>query len=498
MNGSRGQVQAGAGRRVARNTLLLSIGQVIQAGSMGLWTILVARYVGPDAFGVYAYAQSALAILIVIVGLGLDQLLTRDVAQRPEEGPRYLVTFAAIRATLLAMVLTGIFISIRHAGYSPTRSAITLLVSFNSAVMGLSSLVAAALSAHEAMGYVVMAQSANYVLTLAGGIVAIALHQPFSVLLALSLAASLVQLALGLAFAARLPPRPAGGWRASVLPARAILSLLNTALPFTMLQLISAFRTFAPPLLLEYLTHNDAAVGYYAAAQRVHLVTVIVPDMLLLAIFPAFSSSYARQPAQFGARFERAYRYVLLATVPLAFGMWLLAPPLLALLYGPQYAPAARTLQVLSLALLGGVGWVMGPAMLAMDRQTVSAAVYIATMALATALGVWAIPRYGAAGAAGAFVIGKLLQDLIYTRLLFRWLHVPFPLAWTGKTLAASFIMSALIAALAPRIHFLVVGLLLAPTVYVACHFGLHSLSPADWAYIRELLPEKARRLTPE
>lgn len=488
---------AGAGRRVARNTALLSLGQVVLAGSMGLWTILVARYVGPDAFGVYAYAQAGLTILTVVGSLGLDQLLTRDVAQRPEEGLRYLATFGMLRAALMALALLGALVAARASRYPADRTWIAMLVGANAAVMAMNTLVAALLNAHEAMGYTVVAQSANYLLTLGLGAVAVALRQAFPVILALSLGASLVQLCLGALFAWRLQGRPVGPRSALLLPAGATLALLWTALPFTLLQLISTVRTYAPALLLQYLTASDAAVGYFAAAQRIHAVTVIVPDMLLQAAFPAFSGAYARERERFPGMFERAYRYVMAATVPLGLGLWVVGPPLVELLYGPRYAPAATTLQVLSLALLGGVGWVMGPALLAMGRQTAYALIYIATMAAAGALSLWTIPRYGPAGAAAALVAGKLLQDAIYTVLSFRWLGLPFPAAWAAKTVAASLLATAALALSVRRVHWALGSALVAPTVYAGALAALHTLSGDDWRYLAQLLPARLRRRLP-
>ncbi len=488
--------ESAVGRRVAKNTVLLSIGQVVLAGSMGLWTIVVARYVGPDTFGIYASAQAAAAILLIVVSLGLDPLLTRDVAQRPEEGSRYLATFTAIRIGLTVPILLGAFFLMRTRGYPAERGAITALVALNVAVMGLNQLVTATLNAHEAMGRVVIAQSANYLLTLATGVIAAWLGRPLTLILALSVAGSLIQLALGLVYVHRIQQHPGSRPASPFFPAVVALGLLRTAIPFTLLQFISNLRTYAPPLMVQYLTHNDAQVGYFSAAQRIHAVTVIVPDMLLHAIFPALSRSYANARDRFGPMFERAYRYVFFVTVPLALVLWIIAPPLLTLLYGARYTPAIGSLQVLSLALVGGVGWVMGPAMLAMGKQSAYSLIYIATMAAAGIASLWTIPRYGQTGAAAALVAGKVLQDVIYSVLMFRWLNLRYPTAWVAKTVAATVAMSIAVWVLVPRVHFLLAASV-APVAYLACHIWLRTLSREDGEYLRRLLPQGLERRLP-
>ena len=47
--------------------------------------LAIARIVGAETYGIYGYAQATLAVLIIFVNLGLDKLLTREVAQRPED-----------------------------------------------------------------------------------------------------------------------------------------------------------------------------------------------------------------------------------------------------------------------------------------------------------------------------------------------------------------------------------------------------------------------------
>src|SRR5204863_6407255 len=118
----------GTGRRVVRNTAVLSVGQIVTLVTMTLWTIIVARQIGPATYGFYSYAQATLGILAVFINLGLDELLTRNVAQRPESGLQYLVTFSAIKLCLASIILGGFLGFSALQGWASDRAMITVIV----------------------------------------------------------------------------------------------------------------------------------------------------------------------------------------------------------------------------------------------------------------------------------------------------------------------------------------------------------------------------------
>src|SRR5450830_791997 len=56
---------------------------------VGVW---VARYLGPEQFGVFSYALAFVAIFGNIAKLGLDDIVVRDLVQAPDKADVYLGT----------------------------------------------------------------------------------------------------------------------------------------------------------------------------------------------------------------------------------------------------------------------------------------------------------------------------------------------------------------------------------------------------------------------
>ena len=72
------------GRRVGRNTLYLLGGEGATKVLAAVYQILLARYLGAQAFGEFSFALALMAILGIVSDFGLSTLVTRAVARRAE------------------------------------------------------------------------------------------------------------------------------------------------------------------------------------------------------------------------------------------------------------------------------------------------------------------------------------------------------------------------------------------------------------------------------
>jgi O-antigen/teichoic acid export membrane protein len=446
----------------------VGVGVGVTAGrivSMAVWTVVVARRIGPDTYGFYAFAQAVVSVLVIFVSLGMDEVTTRDVARRPGRGRSYLGTVARVKVALSALVLGG-FVAVSLAG-DPGRGeiAIVVLVSAMGAVQALNALTMALLQAHEAMHLFVAGQATNYVFTMVSGVVAIALDRTFAIVLVFSLVASLLQLGLTLAFVRRkLAPRAGED---DAFPRLAdVPALARTALPFATVTIITVVHANMLIILLKAGSYSDTSLGHFAAAQRLATLVLVVPSVVSQVLIPAFSRTYAHDPAQFKGMFERAYRYGLFFSVP----------------------AASATLRVLVLVVAGATGYVLAPALVAMDRQGLVARLQSLNLVITGVLAFALIGRMGAEGAAWALVVGAAWTLVAYSRILYKSLDLPYPGAWVTKTAIASAVTAAACLAANEAVHFLVVLVLVAPVTYALAHALLRTLDADEWRYVRSVV----------
>jgi O-antigen/teichoic acid export membrane protein len=97
-------------RRYGANTLWLFAEQVLRMVAGFLVGVWVARYLGPEKFGLLSYALAFVSIFQGIAKLGLDGIVVRDLVQEPEKRDVYLGTSFWLK--LIAGVITFLIIAI--------------------------------------------------------------------------------------------------------------------------------------------------------------------------------------------------------------------------------------------------------------------------------------------------------------------------------------------------------------------------------------------------
>ena len=86
-------------KKIAGNTGWLFADRMIRMGVGVIVWIWIARYLGPDQFGLLNYSIAFVALISPIAVLGLDNLVIRDVVQNPELKEELLGTAYAMRAS---------------------------------------------------------------------------------------------------------------------------------------------------------------------------------------------------------------------------------------------------------------------------------------------------------------------------------------------------------------------------------------------------------------
>jgi O-antigen/teichoic acid export membrane protein len=390
--------------RMARIFAALISADIVTRALAAVATIIVVRALAPEAFGEVAFALAAAAALGVLADLGLPLLLVRDVSADSEEAPRLLGAALDCVAILGGAVFgAGALLTLSGWTLGPASSGAMAL---GLAVMAANALVRpfeATVTGYGRAHLVTLANCARGS-ALVGLSAAVAMVVPTPVaFLAGAAAAELVGL-VTLAMLCRLrccsPDLR--------VPVGELLALARRALPFALLAGFSLLYLRIDLIMLGLLG-SDTAVGNYGVAARVLDTAVAVPAFFGGA-FLATVAQAGVERARVGDQTERALRYLLLGCVPLAFALALVADPLLDLIAGESYGDAPGILVRLSPVLVLTAAYaVLGYLQVALDRIRLLAMISLSGIAIKIAVNAWAIPRYGANGAALAAVAGETL-----------------------------------------------------------------------------------------
>lgn len=411
-----GACQPRGGRSKIVGRVLGSVG--LKAGYVVLqFTVgaLLARLLGPESLGLYAFTIAVAQLLSVVAQFGFPTSLVRHVAVGTESGAhgaikaqlRTAITIAiAASATIVIAGLIWQYFSGAKRSEAPLLLGLFLVLPL--------ALTGSLSGAIRGFGKVLLGQIPDQIirplflllplafLTILGKEVSAPDAMAMNILASLS--------ALGLASWILWRTLPAPVRHAS--PSNSLSSDLWVTLPFLLLAGAQALNYHLDMLLLGILVPADQ-LGLYRVALQVSDGLQIT----LLAISTVIAPQIARLHAQnnlLGAAqlLVMSHRNAALIMLPLGLGIALLGQPLLNLVYGQAYAGAFTALAILSFgkiayAMVGFAGLILSM----LGRAGEAALLSVSSLLINATLNLLLIPRFGIEGAAMTSIIVQFLVN---------------------------------------------------------------------------------------
>lgn len=386
-------VVGNTGWQFGDNLVRMAVGLVI-----GIW---LARYLGPEQFGLFSYALALVALFAALGSLGLDDIMVRDIVRHPEDRHEILGTSLLLRllgGTISLLAATGtIFLLRPDDGLSQGLVAIiaagALFQSFHVIEFWFHSQVRAK--------YAVLAKNSAFLFCslLKIGLILVAAPLIFFAWVAL---VEVMLGAAGLVIAYRVKSGSLRDWRVSLKKAK---KLLHDSWPLMLAgMVVMVYLRIDQVMLGEMAGHQE--VGIYSVAVRLAEVWYFIPTAIYWSVFPAIVEARAAGDELFYERLQKFYNLVALTAYAVAIPVALLAQWLVPLLFGADYARAGLMLAVLIWAnIFSGLEMARSSFLTVMNWTRL----YLLTVALGCVLNIvlnyWLIPLYGGMGAVIASLV---------------------------------------------------------------------------------------------
>ena len=387
---------------ISRSFGVLSVGQILSRLLAFAVIVHLSRVLGPEGFGVIVFATSVLGYAALVVEMGFDTLGPLEVARGDIPVPALARAVVTLRLLLLA---GGFGVVALFAWLAPvtTVTRIAILVYGVSLVANVFDLGWVFLGGQR-VGPVAVAEIANQALQATGAFLLV--REPEDLLrMPWVFVASRAITVAGLALAFRQRHGALGiGFDRPILR-----RLLPASVPLSGATTLGTLLTSFDMILMG-LWRGTSAAGVYGAAYRV----AWVPSMLASAYFTTLRPALARSsPAGFAAVapvLRRSLRIAGATGIGIAAGGFVLADPLVGMLYGPQFAGAATPLRLLlvSVALLL-VSRHYRALLQAFQRPGLDFRIMLAAGAVNVFLNLLLVPRLGLLGAAATSVTCETL-----------------------------------------------------------------------------------------
>ena len=189
------RAETALGPQIARNLAVLGVGRGVAAALQFAAFALVASHLGPELLGVYTFGIAMVALFRLLPTFGFEQIVPRDIAQRPELESSLVPNVLYVRI-LLGLVAYGLLAaSLVAIGYDPRARDAALLAGF-ALVLVSGETLRASLATRLRLGWSAAADFAEAVVVLVGAVGLVWAGSGLGPFLALYVAAKAVNVAL--------------------------------------------------------------------------------------------------------------------------------------------------------------------------------------------------------------------------------------------------------------------------------------------------------------
>jgi PST family polysaccharide transporter len=408
---------ASAVRRLARDAAALAAGQVMVRLVGVVATLYLTRALGPAVFGRLSLGLALALVFSACAGFGFDDLIVREVARSPRSSARLLGDGFALRLLAVPVGALGVLgLTLVDPEHGRLYLALLVYGLLHSYVL----LVCAVLRGQQRMGQQSVLLAVEVCLAGAGAVLAAGATGDTALIGPAYPLAAAASLGLGLLLLRRAGVRPLLRWRPAEWSRQ-----LAAALPFGA-SLIGFLLFDRLALIGVAAVEGQAATGWFGAAHNLVVVLTNLPVIVTLAAFPGLARA-ARTESRALAPTALGLAGLAVAVGALASSaLYLLAPTIVRLLFGPEYGPSIELLRLLGLALPAlFLSIVLVAVLEAVDRQRACAAAVLGTLLLAAPCVLAATWLWGGRGAAAAYVLAHLLLAAALSCALWRALAAP-------------------------------------------------------------------------
>jgi O-antigen/teichoic acid export membrane protein len=225
--------------------------------------------------------------------------------------------------------------------------------------------------------------------------------------------------------------------------------------------LASSMYTLFDVLMLGFLA-DEKAVGFYTAGVKITKVCIPLVTSLGIVLMPKIAAKiHNKSMDEFFSLIAKSYAFVVLISVPIGFGLYLLSREFILLFSGPQFLDSVGSMQILSvLPFIIGMGYLLGIQILTTSSKDKEMLICVCFgMAASLLLNVLLIPHYRQEGASVANVLSEVVVTCCYYYFVKIHYNIKFQLKPMLQALLSSLIfipVVLLFRQLLPEAHFLI------------------------------------------
>ena len=405
-------------KTIFKNMSWLLISQIIASACGFIWTILMARYLGVDKYGIIGFATSFTGILAITMDLGISTHIVRTISTNHSSAPKYLGNAIPLKSIFIIGTLFLTLISLILMKSNEIIITITLLFTIEMIIKSYINLFNGSFQAFEKAKYQGIGNTILNLLTFI--FILITIYTDLG-LIGISISyiiANLIALTYEYYVLNKHIVKPKFELDKQFCKKITLLSI-----PFAITGLLYTIYYSIDVVMLTNMLGNYPT-GIYNATYKLIAVLNLFYSVYIAVIFPVMSKFYKNDKKLLVISFEKSVKYLMLLMIPLAVGTVFYSLDIIQLIYGNQYDAASSVLSILIwtvclLFISGAANTLLN----ASHKETTVTKIYAIAAVFNIALNFVMIPYFSYNGAAVTTVLSDVLIVALQVYVIYRIGH---------------------------------------------------------------------------
>ena len=313
----------------------------------------LGRSIGPENIGGYIFALSYVGIFGIFIDLGLGPILTREISKYPEKAKNYVQNILTAKLVLTVVSLVALYLVLQlllSFDFVPIPVRTQHMVYLATTIIVLDSFTFTFFSlfrAWQQIHFEAVAVVIYQIVIVLFGVIFILLDKPTIYFIIAVLIGSVFNFFYSFILFLRRGHVPFGlSFHWPTIKKLAMLSL-----PFAFAGIFFKLAGSIDQNMLELLA-GERYVGWYGVAFKLTFALTVLPGAFATSFFPVMSRYYPDKLKELLTVFERAMFYLMVISLPITIGIWVVGKEIVVALYKEAFTAAGDALYIFAFGLI--------------------------------------------------------------------------------------------------------------------------------------------------
>ena len=328
-------------KTIFKNMSWILVSQIIASICGFIWTILIARYLGVNEYGILGFAISLTGILVFTMDWGISTHIIRHISTDNDSAPKYLGNAIPLKGVFGIGTIILILIILILMKSDELTITVTLLFAIEMIIRSLLGLLNGSFQAFEEGKYQGIENTLLHIILLIFILITIFTDLGIYGISISYILANLIAFIYAYYVLEKHVVKPKFELDKDFCKKITILSM-----PFAIGTLLYSIYYSIDIVMLTNLVGNSAT-GIYNATYKLISVLNLFYSVYTAVIFPVMSRFYENDEKLLLISFEKSIKYLMLIIIPLAIGTMIYSLDVIQFIYGHEYDAASSVLSIL-------------------------------------------------------------------------------------------------------------------------------------------------------